>query len=386
MVMLHHMTVLAPGNALDRWVGARAEMGSAGVDLFFVLSGFLITGILVDSRGRSRYFRNFYARRTLRIFPLYYAVVAFSLLILPHIPNPKTANFGRIAGDEIWYWLYLSNFSIAAHNAFRHAILDISWSLAIEEQFYLIWPAVVFFLSPRQLKRVCFALIAVAPLIRAVAAVNGTGWIAIYVLTPMRVDALAYGALVAILLREGGLLEWRRAAWWLGIISAAIWVGTGLTTEAYREVAAAQVVVYSATGICFSSMLVLVLTAHESSPARRIFRNRGLITLGLYSYGLYLFHLPLRAVVRDTFFGPARFPRLGGSALPGQFLFYAIAIAASFLVAYASWHLYEKWFLRLKRRFGSSEAVGSPRAATVGPSLAGGIEGDPSATPSKLPE
>ena len=376
MVMLHHMTVMPSINALDRWIIGRAEIGSAGVDLFFVLSGFLITGILVDSRGREHYFRNFYARRTLRIFPLYYAVVAFSLVILPHIPNPKAANFGRIAGDEVWYWLYLSNFSIAAHNAFRHAILDISWSLAIEEQFYLVWPAVVYFASPKQLKRICIALIVAAPLLRTVAALMGTGWIAIYVLTPMRVDALAYGALVAILLREGRLLARRRAAGWLTMGGATIWLGVGVLTDAYREIPVAQVVVYSAIGACFAGLLVLVLTAAETSRLRRIFRNRALIMLGLYSYGLYLFHLPLRALVRDTFFGPARFPRLDGSALPGQLLFYAISIAVSLVAAYASWHLYEKWFLRLKRHFATNGTLASRVMRAT--STAGGIEGDPS--------
>ena len=377
MVMLHHMTVLSGGSALDRWFNARAEMGSAGVDLFFVLSGYLITGILVDSRGRQNFFTNFYARRTLRIFPLYYAVVAFSLLILPHIPNPKSANFERIAGDGVWYWLYLSNYSIAAHNQFRHSILDISWSLAIEEQFYLIWPAVVYLSSPRTLKRVCVALIFAAPLLRAVAAFRGAGWIAIYVLTPMRVDALAYGAFIAILLREGKLKNSRRLALVSTLTGAAIWTSFGFATDTYRELPQAQVVGYSAIGVCFAGLLALILTAEKTSLLRRAFRNRLLIMLGLYSYGLYLFHLPLRAVIRDTGFGPTRFPRISGSALPGQLIFYVIAIAVSFVVAYVSWNVYEKWFLRLKDRFMSSELSLTEVGGTQLDSTAGGFEGDP---------
>ena len=124
-------------------------------------SGLLITGILVDSKGGAGYFWNFYAHRTLRIFPLYYAVVFLSLVVIPNlppglVPSGKLANFGRIDGDELWYWLYLSNFSIARAGEWRHGILGISWSLAIEEQFYLEWPLVVLRCS----LRVGFSLLA----------------------------------------------------------------------------------------------------------------------------------------------------------------------------------------------------------------------------------
>src|SRR5437870_557283 len=151
MVMLYHQTVMVGSTGIDRFVGFWTLSGWIGVDLFFVLSGFLITGILSDSKGATGYFRNFYARRVLRIFPLYYGVVAFSLLILPYIPHWKLENLARIKGDELWYWTYLSNFSIAAHAAFRHGILDVSWSLSIEEQFYLMWPLLVLLLSRRSL-------------------------------------------------------------------------------------------------------------------------------------------------------------------------------------------------------------------------------------------
>src|SRR3981081_3459715 len=189
LVMIYHQTVAVGSTPVDRFVGFWTLSGWVGVDLFFVLSGFLITGILYDSRGSTGYFRNFYARRVLRIFPLYYAVVALSLFILPHLPHWKLDSLARINGDELWYWTYLSNFSIGAHSEFRHGILDISWSLAIEEQFYLTWPILVLLLSRRWLVTLCCALFVLALAWRSALIFAGVSPITVAVLTPGRVDA-----------------------------------------------------------------------------------------------------------------------------------------------------------------------------------------------------
>src|SRR5581483_6988074 len=156
-VMLFHQSLVVGDSALDRAVAFWTYSGWDGVDLFFVLSGFLITGILFDSRSSpgSRYFRTFYSRRVLRILPLYYGVALFTLVILAHIPNYKSANLARISGAEVWYWVYLQNWSIGAAGLFRNGILDVTWSLAIEEQFYLVWPIAVLLLSRRALMKLC---------------------------------------------------------------------------------------------------------------------------------------------------------------------------------------------------------------------------------------
>ena len=135
LVLALHLTIIKPVTAVDQAITSVLHAGWMGVDLFFVLSGFLITGILIDSRGSDRYFLTFYARRTLRIVPLYYLVVFVSFVVLPHFPTW----YDRLVGPKMvlpeWeYWLFLSNIGISDRDRFLHGILGVSWSLSIEEQ------------------------------------------------------------------------------------------------------------------------------------------------------------------------------------------------------------------------------------------------------------
>jgi peptidoglycan/LPS O-acetylase OafA/YrhL len=369
LVLLHHQTLLplAEGPAADQWFARLLHFGWSGVDLFFVLSGFLITGLLLDAKGAPGYFRNFYARRTLRIFPLYYAVVFFSLVVLPNLPAgllpaQKAANFGRIDGDELWYWLYLSNFAIAAAGEWRHAILDISWSLAIEEQFYLIWPLVVSRLGRDALLRVCAGLVVLAPLCRLALAWGGANELAPYVLTPARVDTLAIGAFLAIASRDpGGLARLLPAARAVGAALAVGLVVWFVAAGGIQPFATAFLVLgFSGVAAAFGALLALTVSAAPGSLLHGVFTWRVLRSFGKYSYALYLFHLPLRAVVRDVGFTPASLPAVAGSLIPGQIAFYAVSTALAFLAAVASWYFYESRFLALKRFFPRAEAPRPP--------------------------
>jgi len=359
-VVIHHMTIIGNGPAaIDRFVYSVFHVGWIGVDLFFVLSGFLITGILYDAKGEDGYFRNFYARRTLRIFPLYYAVVFFSLVILPHIPNSKTARFARIEGSEIWYWTYLSNYSIAYVNEFRHGILDVSWSLAIEEQFYLVWPAVVLLLDRKTLMKVCGVLMIVALGTRLYLAQGNVFWIRCYVLTPCRMDALAAGAFVALAARgPRGARALIRPASILAPIAAIGIIAMKIIWPADCESMIWERYSYTISAVGFASFLLLAITRPANSPVSRVLGRGILATLGKYSYAMYLFHLPLRAFVRDIIYGPdggrlGAFATFHGSQIPGQILYYAISLTITFIAAWLSWNLYEKHFLRLKRWFHS---------------------------------
>jgi peptidoglycan/LPS O-acetylase OafA/YrhL len=377
LVMLFHMNQLLLRTRIDRAFVLLAEFGWIGVDLFFVLSGFLITGILLDAKGSAHYFRNFYVRRVLRIFPLYYAVLVISLFVLPHLlPPDKALRFGSIAGDELYYWLYLSNFSTAWAGQPRHGVLDVTWSLSIEEQFYLVWPVVVLLCTRPALKRIAVALMGLSLVVRiGLQLTTDLNAFSIYVLTPCHLDAIAMGALIAVLAREPlGLAPLARparlgaflvgfAALALALIEAVLRpnvFGTGFSpifnTFGFTLIA-----------VAFGGLLISVLTAAPRSLLSRVFTSGLLRTFGKYSYGLYLIHLPLRAVIRDRLFGPSNraprffFPVLFGSELPGQLLFYALAGAASLAAAWLSFHLFEKQFLKLKRFFPTGAP--SPREA-----------------------
>jgi len=367
LVCFHHQTLLPleGGSALDHWFARLFYVGWCGVDLFFVLSGFLITGLLLDARGDPHYFRNFYARRTLRIFPLYYAVVFFSLIILPHlpfVPAEKAQNFGRIDGDEIWYWTYLSNFAIAKAGQWRHGILDISWSLAIEEQFYLMWPLVVATLGRKALLRVCAGLVVLAPLSRLALFAGGASPLAAYVLTPARLDTLAIGALLAIASRSpGGLSPWLPAARGAGAVLAGalgVWFLAAGGLDPMRPVF--LVLGFSLLALGFGALLVLVVSAQPGSLLHAVFASRVLRAFGKYSYAIYLFHLPLRAFVRDIWFTPSSVPPLAGSLIPGQLLFYVVSTGIAFVAAAVSWFAYESRFLALKRFFPQRSRAPTP--------------------------
>jgi peptidoglycan/LPS O-acetylase OafA/YrhL len=272
MVMVFHTSVIGFIARPDRpWVDAAwlrfAMLGWSGVDLFFVLSGLLITGILLDAKAAAgdlrRYFGSFYARRALRVLPLYYAVVCFALLVLPHIPNAKADRFGSIRGDEAWYWTLLSNWIIGYRHTFRHGILDVTWSLSIEEQFYLLWPAVVLLASRRTLGWICGGLMVTSIAARTGLYLLGGSHEAMHVTmltwTPCRMDGLAAGSALAVLARRpGGLAAWRRTAWWAAAVAGSaifalqVWQGDNWPRWRRRPGRAASSVACSAATHCGS--------------------------------------------------------------------------------------------------------------------------------------
>ena len=357
MVMIFHQTVAA--------FAVTCEMGS-GVDLFFVLSGFLITGILFDGKGADGYFRNFFARRALRMFPLYYAVLFATLVVLPRLPGAPAhllAKWG-VTGwrDEIWYWTYLSNWRIG-WTGFRHGILDVSWSLAIEEQFSIVWPSVVALLSRRALVGACCGLIVAAFLGRLTVVALGGPEMGVHSFTTSRMDTLAVGALIALAARgPGGLASLVRPSRVIGGVAAA-WLVVDLLTGGWPGGIAAHSVSYSAFAAAYGALLVAAIAAPPKSWLARALTARPLTVLGAYSYALYLFHYPILGVIRDAVYGPARFPRLLGSPLPGQLFFYVVATLPALACAWVSWQCYEKQFLKLKRYFGPERPKAAPAPA-----------------------
>jgi peptidoglycan/LPS O-acetylase OafA/YrhL len=347
MVVAMHSLYLAPafGVPLEHPLARTLMLGWCGVDVFFVLSGLLITGILVRTRGDEHYFRNFYARRALRIFPLYYLVLVLLLWVLPR--SPVTG------AEQAAYLLYYQNirFALFGQEFFDPARL-VTWSLAIEEQFYLVWPAVVLLLPRRALVVASAAIVAFAIVLRWLLleqAIPGVSVPGTHFLTPCRLDTLCAGALMALLppLRQA-------LAWLLAVGGAAGLVAVAATTgEAVPEAPAMQ-----RWGLLLALPfgVGLVALARSSRPFARLMSARVLRSFGQYSYCIYLTHflvvevltthgwLALPAAARDALIG-----NVPGEAL--VLLFFALAAITSWGVGWLSWRLYERWFLRLKDRF-----------------------------------
>jgi len=400
LVLFHHCTDMAVVTGVDKAASLFLHWGGFGVDLFFVLSGFLITGILADTRGHRGYFRSFYARRVLRIFPLYYAICLLSFVVLPNVGpmlakapgvsasiaetiSTKLDRFGTVGGDQWYYWTYLSNFVAAKVDMWRHGILDVSWSLAIEEQFYLVWPLLVFMLGLLRMRWVCVGLLVLSPVFRAWLLMRGTdpffggetSIIDVYVLTPGRLEGLALGALIALFLRGGqdneapgrrlaALVPFARV-----IAPVCLLLSVGFEATRYLEdhpvhshTIWTAYAGYTVVAIGFAAVLVLALAAVPGTFWFRFWTWKPLKSFGKYSYAIYLLHMPVRAVIRDLIYGPnfrgtrfgdalLTFPKIGGSELLGQILFFIPAFAACWFAGWLSWHLFEKHFLKLKRFF-----------------------------------
>lgn len=357
--MFHHFTILIPTSWLQQALVNLSTFGRYGVDCFFVLSGYLITTILLESKGHARYFQNFYMRRILRIFPLYYLVVIACLLVVPTLAtalsiDPAKVNRLQAATAQWpWYLAYGSNFLIARQDAFHHGILDISWSLAIEEQFYVIWPLVVLCLSRRALQRLTLGLMGLAFLCRLLLWAFGGTPIQLYVLTFCRMDTIAFGAYLATRLQAGPtdpsrlLRDAVKGFWAIGGALAILY----LAGEFVYHSLVLNTIGFTLLGLFFLLLLVIALQAPPSHVAHRLLTYPPLRFLGKYSYALYLCHLPTRSLIRDLWVGHPPFHQWPGGPLLWQGLFYLVATGVSIALALLSWHLIEKRALALKALF-----------------------------------
>ncbi len=358
-ILFHHFNIMGEGARLDHIVGQLASASWMGVDLFFVLSGFLITGILCDAKGHDCYFRNFYVRRCLRIFPLYYAFLLAFVVVLPHILRGYSQQMNTTLANQGWLWTYASNILLAIRQDWSTAVPGANhlWSLGVEEQFYAIWPAVVLLSTRRRLIVTCLLLIGAAPVIRSVLWMAGDNYSASYVLTFARADTFAIGAVIAVAVRtpEGfaHILRWARTV----TIATSIFVISGLVLRGRWIAQDVFVFTVGFSVVAFMCGGLLVEALRPQGPVRRLCDSQTLQSLGLYSYALYIFHPSIRRFLLDKAFVHVRMPKLFGSQLIQELVVLAAGIALSFGAAWLSWHLYEKQFLKLKTLFpyGSKE-------------------------------
>jgi len=341
----------------DLALGRVLSVGWAGVDLFFVLSGFLITRILLNAREGSNYFRTFYARRVLRIFPLYYGFLFMMIVVLPELPFLRDNQGLQTLRDHQWiYWTYLYNVSISFH-----PLVDLGpyanghlWSLAIEEQFYLVWPFVVLVLGRRTLGSFCLLCIVAAPVIRygllhgAVPDLQNA--FAASTLMPARMDTLALGALIAVVSRDPDLL--RKAARWARPVGAVAILAL-VTLDLDRgglPLLDERILVYGLSGVAlvFGAVVMLVVGGVPGT-LQAVLRNRVLTFFGRYSYGLYVLHFQIMEELKKQAAGNDWIRSVGGSFIPFTFAFSVVALTLTVSAAWLSWHLFEKQVLKLKR-------------------------------------
>jgi peptidoglycan/LPS O-acetylase OafA/YrhL len=356
VVMVGHFTLgFYPVYGFETAILTVVQTGWWGVDLFFVLSGFLITGILLDAKGSSHYFRNFYVRRVLRIFPLYYGFLFAFFILAPMIRPPVPGGpFEGWRESQGWFWTYMSNYQLLFPKWVRPYPLTHFWTLAVEEQFYLFWPAIVLLTSRKGLIKVCIGCVVGSLVFRMW--LHWAGWdpgIA-YRITPARLDTLAVGALLAALVRDSS--AWQRLrAYPRYVIPAAIATIVALSIPT-RGMAQSSIEMQS-IGYPTIAILSAALIVISIDPARRVtrlsrfFQTRLMRILGKYSYALYVFHFPLAIVLQRMGLSILGFPRIAGSSVPGAIAFTLIAVSISLVIALLSWNLYEKHFLRLKRFF-----------------------------------
>jgi len=381
-VMLFHFTMFEQsGQPLYRTALRLATAGWVGVDVFFVLSGFLITGILLDTKDGPCFFRNFYVRRALRMLPLYYAALAMAMLALLVSVGAQTPEARALLTRQVWLWTYATNieFTIAGHWDFNigRVWLNHFWSLAVEEQFYLVWPVVVLALSRRALAVSTLALAVAAPLLRAIMIADGIRPGIVLTFTPCRLDELALGALAAVLVRVPALrppvlralpcltvaalpplawLLWTRKLYWLDPI----------------------VNIVASTPLAVLSAVVILRCALEpDSGLARLLRSRLLRFLGKYSYGTFVFHYMFWPLLEEYL--PAdRLTGASGSELLGLGGHVLIGVAVSLAAGFASYRFLERRFLELKGNFAYAVRVPTldpaPRAE---PAAAPELDGRP---------
>jgi peptidoglycan/LPS O-acetylase OafA/YrhL len=337
-VLLHH-TIPVLNN--------RVNIGGFGVRLFFVLSGFLITGILLRARAdavqegvpRGSVLRAFYARRFLRIFPLYYFVLfSAALLDLP-----------RVRETFVWQVSYLSNFFSALQPTWPEKPIDHLWSLSIEEQFYLVWPSLVLFLPMRVLPWLFGLTLAVGPISRGLLTwlmplgMDGGAF------TTSCLDSLGIGALLAFWQARRTEAERAQDRPWrlclvFGLMLLMVVLASRWSGKAWR------------VRMIFEDTAFLLVSVWLVERAARGFRGIGkavlefapLVYVGTISYGIYVYHEfipPLIEMIHQHFGMSLGFPAEEGLVRFGY------VTAATLLLAALSWHFYEKPLNDLKRYF-----------------------------------
>jgi peptidoglycan/LPS O-acetylase OafA/YrhL len=323
------------------------KFGWTGVDLFFVLSGFLISGILIDTVNDEHYYKNFILKRVLRIFPLYYLSLVIFLFLIPAF-SPFISSILQLdyaSLHQLWYWLYGSNWLLSLKDGWMHgAGINHFWSLSIEEQFYLFWPLLIALFRKKSFLTLCLSTIVLSMMVRIVLFFCNVSHPALYMLTITRADALALGGCIAVMIRnEAGIRVLSRIAPYmffgmLLIIAVGVYLFGSINpyTNFFSSIG------YTFVDMMYASLIVLGLS--DFLFFRKLLSTSVLRFFGKYSYSMYIFHHPVVIIC----FG------LSGQLLPGgiwtRLLVSTLSILITILISLLTWNAFEAKFLRLKKK------------------------------------
>lgn len=360
LVLLRHaifgldaaMPAAATASGQLAWFLAAGQLTWSGVDLFFVLSGFLIGGILLDARESPRYFQTFYFRRVYRILPLYFVTLA--IFLFQHLPwMSNLVRAGRFQPLEIPWWAYATftqNFWMAGVGTLGLSSASVTWSLAIEEQFYLTVPWVIRKVRLRHLAAVLIAVIVAAPIVRVVLRLmlGGHRGIACYVLTPARADGLSLGVLCALLLRRERVWDWAVGNLrWLRIVALVLLCGVVFMTWRQYDAFSDAMTGWGYSWLAFFYAAFLLLAVVDTwEVLEKILRNRALMGLGTLAYCVYLIHVSVMQSVRHPLMA-----HFAGSPRLAWVLGGILGAGVSVVLASLSWKYFEKPLLRRGHRY-----------------------------------
>jgi len=341
----------APGSFA--YLATRAlSLSWAGVDLFFVLSGFLIGGILIDSRGQPGYFSRFYVCRVARLMPLYLLVLGLFAFALPMAgtidPDKHTFLFYRASDIPLWTYLtYTQNLFMAGQSTFGPEWLGPTWSLAVEEQFYLVAPLIIFLTPVKRLPALLATLTFGAFAARMTYLAAGGSIIGSYVLLPTRGEGLMIGILIACLYRRPAARTWLKAH--QGVLMAmlaCLLCGLALFIAAHQGMHAPYMRTFGYSYLPLVAAAVLLVALEVDRPAvKAVFVNPVLVQLGTISYGVYLLNLPVYDLVTLALTGIV--PQAGE---PSRLTVAVISLALTVIIARLSWHHFERPLIALAHR------------------------------------
>lgn len=327
--------------------------GWLGVDLFFVLSGFLITEILLKTLGQPNYLRNFYMRRMLRIFPIYYLTLIICFGILPSI-IPDYINVSYYTANQVWIWTYLQNWLFTFKDPYGTKMLLHTWSLAVEEQFYILWPVAILLIKRAKILLVVMLAVLLITGITRYAIweydIKDLAYASLYTFT--RIDGLCIGAILALLIVVNPEFL-KKYTFIIVLILAAINFGFYFINDHHSfSLPYLAFVGYTTFAVLFGILVHEAITG-QSKIINLIFNNSILKFFGKISYGLYVYHWPVYILLFPFF--SKLFLKTGIFSLRIAELGSAcITTVIAVILSLFSYHYIERFFLKYKDRYASS--------------------------------